>query len=82
METKIVNNRLLLIIEDNGPGVKGEHLNIFKRFYRGDESRSSKILGSGLGLSIVRKIIEMHGGTIKAMAAQNYSSGLRIEIVL
>lgn len=82
METKIVDNQLVLIIEDNGPGVKGEHLNIFKRFYRGDESRSSKILGSGLGLSIVRKIIEMHGGTIKAMAAQNYSSGLRIEIVL
>lgn len=82
METKMINNRLLLVIEDNGPGIKGEHSNIFKRFYRGDESRSSKILGSGLGLSIVRKIIEMHGGTIKAMAAQNYSSGLRIEIVL
>jgi len=82
METKIIDDQLLLIIEDNGPGVKGEHSNIFKRFYRGDESRSSKILGSGLGLSIVRKIIEMHGGTIKAMAAQNYSSGLRIEIVL
>ena len=82
METKIIDDQLLLIIEDNGPGVKGEHSNIFKRFYRGDESRSSKILGSGLGLSIVRKIIEMHGGTIKAMAAQNYSSGLRIEIIL
>ena len=82
METKILNNQLLLIIEDNGPGIKGEHSSIFKRFYREDESRSSKILGSGLGLSIVRKIIEMHGGTIKAMAAQNYPSGLRIEIVL
>jgi len=82
METKIEANQLLLIIEDNGPGVKGDYSNIFERFYRGDESRSSKILGSGLGLSIVRKIIEMHGGTIKAMAAQNYSSGLRIEIVL
>lgn len=82
METKIEANQLLLIIEDNGPGVKGDYSNIFKRFYRGDESRSSKILGSGLGLSIVRKIIEMHGGTIKAMATQNYSSGLRIEIVL
>ena len=82
METKILDNRLLLIIEDNGPGVKGDYSNIFKRFYRGDESRSSKILGSGLGLSIVRKIIEMHGGKIKAMTAQKYSSGLRIEIIL
>jgi histidine kinase len=82
METKIKGDQLLLIIEDNGPGVKGDYSSIFKRFYRDDESRSSKINGSGLGLSIVRKIIEMHGGTIKAMDAQNYSSGLRIEIVL
>jgi signal transduction histidine kinase len=82
METKIIDGRLLLIIEDNGPGVQGDYSNIFKRFYRGDESRSSKILGSGLGLSIVRKIIEMHGGKIKAMAAQEYLTGLRIEIVL
>jgi len=82
IETKIQGKDLLLIIEDNGPGVKGNHATIFERFYREDESRSSKILGSGLGLSIVRKIIEMHGGTIEAMAAQNYASGLRIEIVL
>jgi len=82
IETKMESDKLLLIIEDNGPGIKGNYSSIFKRFYRGDDSRSSKILGSGLGLSIVRKIIEMHGGTIKAMAAQNYKSGLRIEIVL
>jgi signal transduction histidine kinase len=82
IETVVVNNHLLFIIEDNGPGVSGDHSNIFERFYRGDESRSSKILGSGLGLSIVRKIVEMHDGSIKALAAQNYSSGLRIEIVL
>lgn len=82
IETKIEAGKLSLVIEDNGPGVKGDYSNIFKRFYRGDESRSSKTLGSGLGLSIVRKIIEMHGGTIKAMAAQNNKIGLRIEIVL
>ena len=82
METKIEANQLVLIVEDNGPGVKGNYSNIFERFYRGDESRSSKIIGSGLGLSIVRKIIEMHSGSIKAMTAQNFPSGLRIEIVL
>lgn len=39
---------------------------IFDRFYRGDESRNSKISGSGLGLAIVKSIIELHNGDVKA----------------
>ena len=54
-------------LEDNGKGIAVKDLpNIFDRFYRTDASRNSAQGGSGIGLSIVRKIIEDHGGKIWA----------------
>lgn len=54
-------------IEDNGKGIENRDLvNIFDRFYRTDLSRNSAQGGSGIGLSIVKKIIEDHGGRIWA----------------
>ncbi len=54
-------------LEDNGKGIAQEDIpNIFDRFYRTDASRNSKQGGSGIGLSIVKKIIEDHGGYIWA----------------
>ena len=57
-------------IEDNGRGIDKEDLpNIFNRFYRADASRSTAKGGSGIGLSIVKKIIEDHGGRVWAKSA-------------
>lgn len=54
-------------IEDNGRGIAAKDLaNIFDRFYRTDASRNSSKGGSGIGLSIVRKILEDHGGKVWA----------------
>lgn len=54
-------------IEDNGKGIAARDLPyIFDRFYRTDASRNSSTGGSGIGLSIVKKIIEDHGGQIWA----------------
>lgn len=54
-------------IEDNGKGVETKDLGkIFERFYRTDASRNSTKGGSGIGLSIVKKIVEDHGGYIWA----------------
>ena len=54
-------------IEDNGKGIAAKDLpKIFERFYRTDASRNSSQGGSGIGLSIVKKIIEDHGGYIWA----------------
>jgi signal transduction histidine kinase len=55
-----------LSVRDSGPGIPPEQLpHIFDRFYKGDASRKSGS-GSGLGLSIVKAIVERHGGTISA----------------
>ena len=58
-------------IEDNGKGIAQKDLpKIFERFYRTDASRNSAQGGSGIGLSIVRKIIEDHGGYIWATSRE------------
>lgn len=58
-------------IEDNGRGIAARDLGrIFERFYRTDASRNSSRGGSGIGLSIVKKIIEDHGGYIWATSKE------------
>ena len=58
-------------IEDNGRGIPAKDLpNIFERFYRSDASRNSSQGGSGIGLSIVKKIVEDHGGYIWATSKE------------
>ncbi len=58
-------------IEDNGKGIAAKDLpKIFERFYRTDASRNSSQGGSGIGLSIVKKIVEDHGGYIWATSKE------------
>ena len=68
-------------IEDNGKGIAQRDLpNIFDRFYRADSSRNSAKGGSGIGLSIVKKIIEDHGGYIWATSQEG--AWTRMQFVL
>ncbi len=60
-----VGDFIQIEFEDNGKGISAKDLPyIFDRFYRADASRNSSTGGSGIGLSIVKKIIEDHGGKI------------------
>ena len=66
-------------IEDNGVGIKAKDLpNIFERFYRTDSSRNSSQGGSGIGLSIVKKIVEDHGGYIWATSKEDEGTCMHI----
>lgn len=61
-------------VKDNGPGIPPEHLpRLFDRFYRVDKSRTKISGGSGLGLSIVKHIVQAHGG--KIMVASKVDKG-------
>lgn len=72
LRIKDVGDFVQVEIEDNGKGIAAKDLpNIFERFYRTDASRNSSKGGSGIGLSIVKKIIEEHGGKIWATSREN-----------
>jgi signal transduction histidine kinase len=64
---------IMISVKDNGSGIASEHLpHVFDRFYKVDPSRdvsSSAGAGSGLGLSIVKTIVERHGGSISVSSA-------------
>lgn len=63
---------VIVIIEDNGIGIPRKDLpRIFERFYRVDKTRSRDIGGSGLGLSIVKHILEAHSSQIKVESEEN-----------
>lgn len=68
-------------VEDSGMGIPADELPyVFDRFYRGRMAQQLKIHGSGLGLSIVREIIESHGGNISVRS--DIGNGTRFQIWL
>ena len=75
------DGRLALCVQNTGQGIPSEHLpHVFERFYKVDASRGGTPAGSGLGLSIVKAIVERHGGTITA--ARGSDGGTRFEMRL
>ncbi|MCD9562378.1 sensor histidine kinase [Tenacibaculum maritimum] len=74
-------NKCIVKIVDDGEGIKQEHLSrLFERFYRVDQSRSREQGGSGLGLSIVKHIIEAHNETI--LLKSTYGEGSEFSFTL
>lgn len=60
-----VNGKVELRVKDDGPGIALEHqARLFERFYRVDEARSREKGGTGIGLSLVKHIVQRHGGQI------------------
>ena len=75
------NNRALITIEDDGPGIPEDQFkNVFKPFFRLDKSRSLNQSGVGLGLAIVEDIINAHGGAIQL--GKSKDGGLQVRVTL
>jgi len=68
-----------IIMQDNGKGIESKELpHIFERFYRTDDSRNSSQGGSGIGLAIVKRIIEDHKGKIWAESVEGEGTTMHI----
>lgn len=70
-------------VVDRGVGIEAEHLSkVFDRFYRIDTSRSRKTGGHGLGLSIVRTVVERHGGVVAIESTPGQGTTIRFRLPL
>ncbi len=70
-----------ITVRDTGVGIPKEDLpHIFDRFYRSDKSRSRKTGGAGIGLTIVKSIVEAHGGTIEAASTPGEGTTFKLII--
>ena len=70
----------LIRIDDEGPGIAPSALpDIFTRFYRADPARSDQS-GAGLGLAIVRQLVELHGGTVRVTSEPGNGSSFVIDL--
>ena len=68
-------------IRDNGVGIREEDLpHIFDRFFRSDSARSPATGGNGIGLSIVKKILEDHGGRVWAESREGKGCCMKLEL--
>jgi signal transduction histidine kinase len=68
-------------VSDRGPGIPPEHLgNIFEKFYRVPRVEDAETPGTGLGLTIVREIVERHRGTISVESFVGHGTTFRVRL--
>ncbi|MBL4898903.1 MAG: hypothetical protein JKX76_04535 [Colwellia sp.] len=77
----LINRRAVILVEDSGPGVPDEeYARVLERFYRvGGDRSDSNVIGSGLGLSIVSDIVQIHEGQIHLSKSAELG-GLAVEV--
>ncbi|MFJ2211126.1 sensor histidine kinase [Streptomyces sp. NPDC101062] len=81
VELSVAEEHAVLRVADEGPGVPADALpHVFDRFYRAEKSRSRARGGSGLGLSIVAAVADLHGGTVRVESPPG--RGTLVEVVL
>ena len=81
IDLKVKKFNALLKVKDNGIGIPTEHqARVFERFFRVDYGRDKKIGGSGLGLSIVKHIVNMHNGKISLRSKKDVGTTIQISL--
>ena len=77
------NGNAEIVVQDTGIGIpEADQLRVFDRFYRVDKARSRALGGAGLGLSIVRWIVDVHGGEISVDSAPGRGSKFTVKLPL
>ena len=77
----VIDKKVNILVDDDGPGIpQDKREDVFRAFYRLEESRNKETGGVGLGLAITRDIIASHGG--KIMLSESKMGGLRVKIEL
>lgn len=72
---------VFITFADTGIGMKNTEVErIFERFYRADLARTRTVEGAGLGLSIVKTIVDLHGGTINVRSKENEGTAFMVEL--
>jgi signal transduction histidine kinase len=75
------NGHVVIEVADEGPGIPADEAErVFERFYRPDPSRAAPAGGAGLGLSIARWIVDLHGGTIRVEEAEPHGCRMVVEL--
>lgn len=81
IELRCDDKKWVFQVKDSGIGIKKKsQRKLFKEFYRGDNAVNSKIIGSGIGLLLVKSYVLMHNGVITCNSKVNVGSTFRIEI--
>lgn len=77
------DNHAQVEVADTGAGIAPEHLpHLFERFYRVDKARSRELGGVGLGLSIVKALVEAHGGSVAVQSELGHGSRFLVRLPL
>ena len=77
------NQYLIIIVKDFGIGIRKEEINkVFERFYRGGDTLTRTVKGSGLGLTLVRQIVEVHHGKVYVESEPGHGSTFSIKLPL
>jgi two-component system OmpR family sensor kinase len=76
-----MKNSIEIMVTDSGPGIPVKfHERIFDKFYQIDQSTTRAVEGAGIGLSLARHIVELHGGTISVLSKEGEGSTFKISL--
>lgn len=81
IEIAVMKNSIEIMVTDSGPGIPAKfHERIFDKFYQIDQSTTRAVEGAGIGLSLARHIVELHGGTISVLSKEGEGSTFKISL--